>query len=100
MPAVHSEARMPPEDQIKTWMLVYYAKQMADKVDPEKYWFDLARSYYDRTKSLIKANDEVKQKATALVADAKTDEEKLQRLFQFCRDEIKNTSNDASGLTA
>ncbi len=25
MPAVQEEARMPPEDQVKTWMLVYYA---------------------------------------------------------------------------
>jgi transglutaminase-like putative cysteine protease len=97
VPALHEESRMPPEDQVKTWMLVYYARN--EKLDPEKFWFDLGRSYYDRTKSLIKANDEVKQKAVALTADAKSDEEKIQRLFEFCRANIKNWSNDASGLT-
>ena len=38
--------------------------------------------------------------AAQLIADAKTDDEKLERLFEFCRTKIKNISNDASGLTA
>ena len=100
MPAVHDEARMPPEDQIKTWMLVYYHKERPDKIDTQKYWSDLGKSFYDRTKSLIKANDDVKKMSASLIADAKTDDEKLERLFQFCREKIKNTSNDASGLTS
>ena len=99
LPAVHDEARMPPEDEVKTWMLVYYAKEAPNKVDPNKYWSDLAKSFYERTKGLIKANDEVKQVAASLIADAKTDDEKLERLFQFCREKIKNTSNDAAVLT-
>ena len=37
--------------------------------------------------------------AATLIADAKTDEEKIERLYDFCRNKIKNTSNDASGLT-
>jgi len=37
--------------------------------------------------------------AASLVADAKTDDEKLQRLFDFCRTKIKNISLDSSGLS-
>jgi hypothetical protein len=37
--------------------------------------------------------------ASSLTSEAKTDTEKLERLFEFCRTKIKNTSNDASGLT-
>jgi transglutaminase-like putative cysteine protease len=99
MPAIHEESRMPPEDQVKTWMLVFYQKENIEKVDPEKYWSDLARRFYDDNKGLIKANDEVKQMAASLVADAKSDDEKIARLFAFCRTRIRNTSNDASGLT-
>src|SRR5689334_18039252 len=33
MPAIHEESRMPPEDQVKTWMLVYY--QRATDVKPD-----------------------------------------------------------------
>jgi uncharacterized protein DUF3857/transglutaminase superfamily protein len=99
MPAIHEESRMPPEDQVKIWMLVFYQKENIEKVDADKYWLDLGRRFYDDNKGLIKANDEVKQMATSLIADAKTDDEKIARLFEFCRTKIKNTSNDASGLT-
>ena len=99
MPAVHEESRMPPEDEVKTWMLVYYSRQLGEKIEAQKYWNDIGKSFYDEYKGTIKANDEVKKQATALIADAKTDDEKVARLFQFCRENIKNTSNDASGLS-
>jgi hypothetical protein len=99
MPAVHEESRMPPEDEVKTWMLVFYQKALVNKPTPQKYWLDLGKDFYERNKSLIKANDEVKQMAASLTADAKTDDEKIARLFEFCRNKIKNTGDDASGLT-
>lgn len=99
MPAVHEESRMPPEDQVKVWTLVYYQRASSEPTNPEKYWSELAKSYYEDKKSLIKPNDEVKQMATSLIADAKTDDEKIERIFDFCRTKIKNVTNDASGLT-
>ena len=99
MPAVHEESRMPPEDQVRTWMLVYYRRSTGEKLEPDKYWADLGKGYYDRTKSLIKPNDEVKQMAASLIDGAKTDDEKIARLFEFCRYKIKNVNNDTSGLT-
>jgi hypothetical protein len=98
MPAMQEEAYMPPEDQVKTWMLVYYKRGDA-RVDPDKYWSEIGKSFYEDNKSLIKPNDEVKKVAASLVAEAKTDDEKLQRLFDYCRTNIKNAGNDASGLT-
>lgn len=98
VPAIHEESRMPPEDQVKAWMLLYYTKD--EKVDPEKYWFDLGKRWYQDTKSLLKVNDDVRQTAASLTEGAKTDDEKIERLFTFCRTKIKNISDDASGLTA
>jgi len=100
MPALHEESRMPPEDQVKTWMLVFYQTgDSVEKLEPEKYWSNLGKSFYDRSKSLIKANDDIKQLAASLTEGAKTDDEKISRFFEFCRYKIKNTTNDASGLT-
>ncbi|HEU4794935.1 MAG TPA: DUF3857 and transglutaminase domain-containing protein, partial [Pyrinomonadaceae bacterium] len=99
MPAMLEESRMPPENQVKTWMLVYYSTG-DNKPDPNKYWMEVGKNYYERTKSLIKPNDEVKQMAASLIADAKTDDEKLARLFEFVRTKIKNTDDDSSGLTS
>jgi uncharacterized protein DUF3857/transglutaminase superfamily protein len=98
MPAVREEARMPPEDQVKTWMLVFYAAGDR-RPDPQRYWIDYAKEYYERSKSLIKPNDDVKKMAATLTVEAKSDDEKLARLFEFCRNKIKNVGNDASGAT-
>ena len=95
MPAVYEESRMPPEDEVKTWILVYYQQATSEKPNAEKYWFDLARNYYERTKSLLKPNDEVKALAKSLTETAKTDDEKITNLFDFCRHQIKGTK----GLT-
>ena len=100
VPALHDEARMPPEDQVKTWMLVFYQSTTDDTKDVDKYWVRTGKFLYDKTKSLIKPNDEVKKMAESLVADAKSDDEKLQRLFDFCRTKIKNTSLDTAGMTS
>src|SRR6185436_16386309 len=81
MPAIHDEARMPPEDQVKTWMLVFYQSMTDDRKDAEKYWIETGKYYYNDKKSLIKPNDDVKKMAASLIADAKTDDEKLERLF-------------------
>lgn len=97
LPALHEEPRMPPEKQLKTWMLIYYTRDI--KLDADKYWFDLGKRIYEATKYLLKVNDEVRQAATAATADAKTDDEKIERLFEFCRTKIKNVSGDASGLS-
>jgi len=98
VPAVHEESRMPPEDQVKAWMLLYYTAD--EKVDPEKYWVDLGKRVYQNTKSLLKANDDVKRTSASLTDGATTDDEKIERLFSFCRTKIKNVSDDASGMTA
>lgn len=100
VPAIHDESRMPPDDQVKIWMLVYYQRSGDDRTNPDKYWTEIGKYFYDQTKSLIKPNDEVKKMAASLVADAKNDDEKLQLLFDFCRSKIKNVSLDSSGLTS
>jgi hypothetical protein len=98
MPAMHEEARMPPENQLKTWMLVYYDKDV--KYDPDKYWLDYGKRVYEETKSLLKVNDAVRAAATSVVEGVTTDDEKIQKLFEFVRTNIKNVSDDASELTS
>ena len=98
VPALHEESRMPPEDEVKRWILVFYSRDV--KLVPEKYWSDYGRRIYEGTKSLLKVNDDIRQAAATITGDAKTPEEKVERLFNFCREKIKNVSDDASGMTA
>lgn len=99
MPAYHEEPRMPPEDQVRTWVLIYYTTLTNDKIEPQKFWKDFGKRVYEIFKSYMKPNDEVKKTALGIVGDAATPEEKLERLFTFVRTKIKNASDDASGLS-
>lgn len=98
MPPLIEESRMPPEDEVRTWILLYYTKD--DKVVPEKYWPDYGKRFYEESKQWMKVNAEIKQMAATITAEAKSDDEKLQLIFNFCRTKIKNITDDASGLTA
>ncbi len=97
VPAYREESRMPPPDQVRTWMLVYYAPDV--RKDPATYWRDLGRQYAEVAKEFMKVNDDIRRVATETIGDATTPEQKLERLFNFCRTKIKNVNDDASGFT-
>ena len=91
VPAFHEEPHMPPEDQVRSWMLIYYQPPLSAP--------DFNLRAYDDYRSKAKVNDDIKRAAQAAIGDASTPEQKLERLFDFCRNKIKNTNDDASGLT-
>jgi hypothetical protein len=97
VPAFHEESRMPPEDEVRPWMLIYYAEDK--KLTADQFWKDFGKRAYEKNKSRMKISDEVKQAAAKAIGDATTPEQKLERLFEFCRTSIKNINNDSSGMT-
>lgn len=99
VPAYHAEPRMPPEDEVRKWMLLYYARER--NLVPQKFWKDYGKLLYEVFKSDIKVNDDVRKKAAEIVGDtaaATTPEQKLERLYEFCRTRIKNLDDDALNL--
>jgi hypothetical protein len=97
VPAFREEPRMPPEAQVRPWMLVYYSEDR--KLEPTQYWKAKGKEFYETFKSRMKVGDEVKKASAETIGDASTPEQKLERLFEFCRSKIKNINDDASGLT-
>ena len=98
LPAYREEAHMPPEDKVRTWMLVYYTRE--PKVDAQKYWANLGKALYEEFKPLTKANDDVRKATTEAIGSATTAEAKLLKILEFCRTKIKNANNDTSGPSA
>jgi Domain of Unknown Function with PDB structure (DUF3857)/Transglutaminase-like superfamily len=98
VPAFHEEPRMPPENQVREWLFVYYSRY--EKLDPDRYWRDHAKWMYEQSRDALKVNDEVRHAATEAVGDAGTPAEKLRRIFDYCRSKIKNVNDPALGLTA
>lgn len=98
MPAFHEEPRMPPEDEVRSWVFLFYAEDTTP-LEPEKYWKGVGKTVFEAMKDEMKVSDEVKTAVTGIVGDATTPEDKLRRIYDFCRTKIKNTSDDAAGLT-
>ncbi|HEY8203282.1 MAG TPA: DUF3857 domain-containing protein [Pyrinomonadaceae bacterium] len=98
VPAFHEEPRMPPEDAVRPWILVYYSEDK--KLAPAQYWKELGKQSHEQFKSWTKVNDDVKKSASEAIGDAASPEDKLQRLFEYSRAKIKNIDDDASGMTA
>lgn len=97
VPAFHEEPRMPPEDQVRPWMLVYYTEDT--KLAPDQYWKEKGKEFYEVFKSRTRMSDDVKKAAADAIGDAATPDQKIERLFEFCRSKIKNINDDASGMT-
>ena len=97
MPAFHEEPRMPPEDEVRSWVFLYYTD--ATKIETAKYWKDVGKAFFEATRDEMKVSDEVKTAIAGIVSDAATPEEKLRRIYDFCRTKIKNISDDASGMS-
>jgi hypothetical protein len=97
LPAFREEPRMPPEDQVRSWMLLYYSDK--DKIIPEKYWKEHGKAVYEENKGAMKVNDEVRRAAAEAVGDASAPEQKLERLVAFCRTKIKNVYDDTTVMS-
>lgn len=97
MPAFREEPRMPPEDEVRSWVFLYYTDDT--KLETEKYWQNTGKALYGVSKDDMKVDNEVKAAIAGIIGDAATPEEKLRRIYDFCRTKIKNLSDDASGLS-
>ena len=98
MPALREEPNAPPENELRAWIFLFFTE--ATKLTADKYWTDYGKRLYEGTKDLVKADGEVKNQIATIVGDATEPQDKLRRIYDFCRIKIKNISDDASGLTA
>ena len=98
MPAFREESYMPPEDQLRAWVLVYYEEDK--KIEADKYWKQIGREDYQRFKSQISADGLVKRTAAEIVSGSEKPEDKLAAIETFCRTKIRNLSSTSTHLTA
>lgn len=96
VPAFRTEPYMPPENELRSWVLIHYTNAYSALGS----WSNFGSYMYESIKPLIKVNDEVRKAAVEAIGDATAPEQKLERLFAFCRSRIRNLTDDASGLSA
>jgi uncharacterized protein DUF3857/transglutaminase superfamily protein len=98
MPAFREEPRMPPEDEVMAWMLIYYSEDK--NLQGDKYWQTVGKEVHQNFKSSTKVNDAVRKAAQTAIGDSADPEDKLARLVEYCRTSVKNVRSESAGLTA
>jgi hypothetical protein len=93
--AFKEEPRMPPANQVRSWILLYYDNGFFNGFD-RSTWKGLANLYSFGFKELVKANDDVKKMAQSLTATASTPEDKVRNIYNFAQKEIRNIAFDSS----
>jgi hypothetical protein len=97
IPSTKAESFPPPEDQAKPWFIYYYTfLGGADK----DYWGKTSDSLAELARTYCAQKPRIKEKATALVLGATSDEDAIRRIYEFCRTGIKNLSYEASGYSS
>ena len=96
VPAIKSEPRMPPEDEVRSWLIIYYTDDL--KGDSSDFW-SRAGGYIARTweiKDTLKPGKDLKTAVAEITAGASSPDEQMGKIYQFCKTRIKNITYDAS----
>jgi hypothetical protein len=92
VPSFKEEPRMAPEYAIRPWLLLYYTKNA--KIEPEKFWKDHGRSVFSEHKDSLNQSDEIKRAASEAVGAESDLEKKIEKLFYYSQDKIKDILDD------
>ncbi|MCO6510873.1 MAG: DUF3857 and transglutaminase domain-containing protein [Aridibacter famidurans] len=93
VPAMKEEPYMPPEDEVRSWMLVYYMNA-DENITHTDIWssvgYYVAKAY--EIKDTLKPGKKMRAAAEEIIGSAATDEEKIKKLYDFCVRRVKNLS--------
>lgn len=94
--AVKDEPHMPPIDEVRSWMLVYYSNRR--KQTASDFWSiygGIIVDVYD-VKRTLRPGKDITSKAEELTRGVADPHEKIKSIFDFCKNEIKNLSFDTT----
>ncbi len=92
IPAYHHEPQMPPENESRRWILIYYEPDR--KMTADKYWKAVGKDSYKDYKPFIKVNGDVKAIAAEVTAGANSDADKARRIYDYCHKHIRSVFSD------
>lgn len=93
---IPEEPMPPPDAQTKRWFLYYFT--LADEAG--KYWEFASKELRTLEDGWFKPTKPLQETARRIAGSGGTESERLARLYEFCRTQIKNLSYDSSGYTS
>jgi hypothetical protein len=95
VPSIKSEPQMPPEDEVRSWLVLYYWDDLKDNSSDvwSKIGGAIARIW--QIKDTLKPGKDLKTAAQEITSGAATPDEQLAKIFEFTRKRVKNITYDA-----
>jgi hypothetical protein len=96
VPAIKEEPQMPPADEVRSWLLIYYWNDLKDT--NADFWSKaggVIASVFE-IKDTLKPGKDLKTAATEITAGATTPDEQLAKLYEFCKKRVKNITYDTT----
>lgn len=94
VPALKEEPYMPPEDEVRSWLLLYYVRDL--KMNSTDFWSRIGGAivYIYDVKDTLKPDKSLKTAATEITAGVVPPEEQIAKIYNFCKTKVKNITFD------
>jgi hypothetical protein len=89
-PPFSEEPVMAPMRDVRGWFLVLFTSHFMSWFSSEDVWKEITSYFEEDFRLAIKPDSEIKAKAAELTRGAAGDQEKLQRLYDFCQQHVTN----------
>jgi hypothetical protein len=98
VPSFKEEPRMPPEDQVRSWILLYYTpvNTNSQMVNSLVRWALFSGRISPAFKDSAKPSKEIKALAAELTNGVSSADEKLQKFYEYAQTQIKNISYETT----
>jgi hypothetical protein len=90
VPAFREEPQMPPNDEVRQWVLLSYQQNFGFR------WILFGVYMSQIFDEVTEPNKEIQQKARELTANLQTQEEMLRNIYDFTQKQIRNVSFDST----
>ncbi|HQU82582.1 MAG TPA: DUF3857 and transglutaminase domain-containing protein [Pyrinomonadaceae bacterium] len=89
VPALKEEPYMPPEDEVRRWVLLSYLS-----IGTIFQWNSYSNYYGSLFANVLEQDKEITRKAFEITANATSEEDKLKKIYEFVQKNIRNIDFD------
>ena len=96
VPAFREEPQMPPEDQVRSWVFLFYAPFGGGHQTFGSLfnWGSFVSQYGRLHSAVVKPDKDISKTVSEITAGISSDEEKLEKIYEFVQTRIKNMNYD------
>ncbi len=101
LPAVTNEPLAPSINDISSWIMMVWASFrmffLPEVRSGQETWYEIGKNYSLITDTLLEPTSEIKAKVAELITDCAGDQEKIEKVYEFVRDNFRYVAVEMEG---